>query len=349
MELEAHILREGDAYKWDSGKRTIAAGAKLEIGITTGDKYVHVQPAVVTTSADQIDISFYKDCTYTGGTQIENPQNKNHLSSKQAQLKAYLSPTVTYDIAAAQAGGGFGNQPTEDGLEILSDNAADTTQTVTVYGTKTGATTAVTSETITLKGTTAVATTEVTWQNILGIEVSANHAGTITVREASGSATVIALATGTNSAGIATLTLKNAYGSIPRHDCSNTSTAPVGIIGYTEDGTAISSVDELDGATEEDHGTAAFWAVSKVLIGAVAADRDVTVLSQRPGTRFSYAYIPGATGVGGTKSGSYYGGSSDKFILKPGTKYIMRFDNGSSAAGGNIITTSLLFNESSEI
>lgn len=30
-------------------------------------------------------------------------------------------------------------------------------------------------------------------------------------------------------------------------------------------------------------------------------------------------------------------------------KYIMRFDNGSSAAGGNIITTSLLFNESSEI
>ena len=40
MELEAHILREGDAYKWDSGKRTIGTGAKLEIGITTGDKYV---------------------------------------------------------------------------------------------------------------------------------------------------------------------------------------------------------------------------------------------------------------------------------------------------------------------
>ena len=176
MELEAHILREGDAYKWDSGKRTIAAGAKIEIGITTGDKFVQVQPAVVTTSADQMDISFYKDCTYTGGTQIENPQNKNHLSSKKAQLKAYLSPTVTYDIAAAQAGGGFGNQPTEDGLEILSDDAADTTQTVTVYGTITAATTTVTSETITLKGTTAVPTTEVTWQNILGIEVSADHA-----------------------------------------------------------------------------------------------------------------------------------------------------------------------------
>ena len=349
MKLEAHILREGDAYKWDSGKITVGTGAKIEIGITTGDKFVQVQPAVVTTSADKMDISFYKDCTYTGGTQIENPQNKNHLSSKKAQLKAFLSPTVTYDIAVAQAGGGFGNQPTGDGLEILSNDAADTTQTVTVYGTTTAATTTVTSETITLKGTTAVETKEVTWQNILGIEVSADHAGTITVRKASGSATVIALATGTNSAGIATLTLKNAYGSIPRHDCSDTSTAPVGIIGYTEDGTVISSVDELNNKTEEDHGTVAFWAVSKVLIGAVAADRNVTVLSQRPGTRFSYAYIPGATGVGGTKSGAYYGGSSDKFILKPGTKYIMRFDNGSSESGGNIITTSLLFNELSEI
>ena len=29
MELEAHILREGDAYKWDSGKRTIAAGGNI--------------------------------------------------------------------------------------------------------------------------------------------------------------------------------------------------------------------------------------------------------------------------------------------------------------------------------
>ena len=347
MELEAHILREGDAYKWDSGKITVGTGAKIEIGITTGDKFVQVQPAVVTTSADKMDISFYKDCTYTGGTQIENPQNKNHLSSKGAQLKAYLSPTVTYDIAAAQAGGGFGNQPTEDGLEILSDNAADTTQTVTVYGTKTGATTTVTSETITLKGTTAVPTTEVTWQNILGIEVSADHAGTITVREASGSATVIALATKTNSAGIATLTLENAYGSIPRHDCSDTSTAPVGIIGYTEDGTVISSVDDLNGKTEEDHGTVAFWAVSKVLIGAVAADRNVTVLSQRPGTRFSYAYIPGATGVGGSKSGVYYGGGSDCFLLKPATKYVIRFDNGSS--GDNVVQASLLFNELSEI
>ena len=347
MDLELHTLREGDAYKWDSGKGTLTTGTKLEIGITTGGKFVKVHPASVVTSADKMDISFYKDCTYTDGTQIENPQNKNHLSSKKAQLKAFLSPTVTYDIAAAQAGGGFDNQPAEDGLEILSDNAADTTQTVTVYGTITDKTTTVTSETITLKGTTAVATTEVTWQNILGIEVSANHAGTITVRKVSGSATVIALATGTNSAGIATLTLKNAYGSIPRHDCSNTSTAPVGIIGTTEDGAAISSVDTLDNATEEDHGETAFWEVTKVLIGAVAADRNVNILSQRPGTRFSYSYIPGATGVGGTKSGMYYGGSSDFFLLKPATKYVIRFDNGSS--GDNVVSMSLLFCELSEI
>lgn len=41
MDLEFHTLREGDAYKWDSGKRTIGTGAKLEIGITTGDNVVH--------------------------------------------------------------------------------------------------------------------------------------------------------------------------------------------------------------------------------------------------------------------------------------------------------------------
>lgn len=347
MDLESYTLREGDAYKWDSGKRTLTTGTKLEIGITTGGKFVKVHPASVVTSADKMDISFYKDCTYTGGTRIENPQNKNHLSAKTAELSTYLSPTVSYTIAAAQAGGGFGNQPAGDGLEILSDDAADTTQTVTVYGTITGATTTVTSETITLTGTTAVPTTEVTWQNILGIEISGNHAGTVTVREASGNATVIALATGTNSAGIAVLTLTSAYGSIPLHDCSGTSTAPVGIIGYDEIGTVISSVDALNNATEEDHGATVFWGVTKVLIGAVAADRNVNILSQRPGTRFSYSYMPGATGVGGTKSGTYYGGSSDCFILKPGTKYVIRFDNGSG--GDNVVSMSLLFCELSEI
>jgi hypothetical protein len=189
----------------------------------------------------------------------------------------YMPTQVT--LLNAEAGGNFGNQPAGDGIEIVSDDAGDTTQTCTIYGTITGTTDSVTSETVTLTGTDAVATTIVTWQNILAVKLSASCAGTITIREASGDATVTTITTGNTSAGVATPATTQAYGLIPRHDASGAGTAPIAIIGTGIDGTALSVVDALNGTTEEDHATTPYGTISEIYIGAVASTVNVTVLT----------------------------------------------------------------------
>lgn len=330
MDYEHSEIHDGNYYSW-SDKRTLTTGTFIEYGFQTGEKYVHVKPANFVCSVDQITANFYKECSYISGTVLDYPENRNHNSTKVPTMLSVLSPTVSYTISASQAGGGFANQPAGDGVEFVSDDNADKGQKITIYGTVTGSTDVVTSETITLDGTTPVSAIVIVWQNILGVELDSACAGTVTVREASANATIITLAGGVLSKGIATQTLLSGYGTILRHDASAASTSPVGVLGKNQAGQTISSVDALNGATEEDHGTTVFWAVDKVLIGAVAANVNTWILSQRPGTRFSGFYIPGATGTGGSRSGGTASGTSE-FILKPNTKYVIRFDNGSSAS-----------------
>lgn len=80
-----------------------------------------------------------------------------------------------------------------DTVEVLSSNVGDTTQTVTVYGRNSGG--SIVSETLSLNGTTVV-NGAVTFERILKIVVSAAHAGTITVRKATGDTTIAAIESG---------------------------------------------------------------------------------------------------------------------------------------------------------
>jgi len=182
-------------------------------------------------------------------------------------------------LVAAEAGGNFANQPAGDGVTVVSAAAGDTTQTVTIYGTITGALTTVTTETVTLTGTTDVDTDITTWVTILGVEISAATAGNIEVSETSGGAAITTITAATLTAGIATMATTQAYGLIPRHDADGVSAVPVGLIGTAVDGTALTVVDDLNGTTEEDHGTTAFGSVTKVLIGAVASTVDANFLT----------------------------------------------------------------------
>lgn len=95
--------------------------------------------------------------------------------------------------------GTFTNQPSNDGIEVLSSAAGDTTQTVTVWGTTTGTKTVV-SEDVALNGTTAVATTKTDWGLILALELDNTAAGTVTAREASGDQTITTIAAGDTKA-----------------------------------------------------------------------------------------------------------------------------------------------------
>lgn len=331
---------------WTFGdKVTINAGATQYYLIDIGEIPIFAKPATIITSVDKVDFKFYNRAVTTAdGTEKEvwNHNRKSAYARKQPALKFYSGPTVQLKVVDAGTGGGFANQPAGDTLTIVSDDAADIGQTVTIYGTKTGTTTTITSETVTLNGTTAVDTTTTTWQNILAIELSAVAAGTVTISEKSGGLAITTITTGDLSAGVATLTGQNFNGVIPSIVASDTSTAPVGIYGYNKAGTLISVVQALNGVTPASAGSTAFYEVEKVFIGAVAATRTVTVSTTRPGLPFSDSYIPGATGVGGTRAGAevqpiyeYEFDANDKVILE--------IVNGSSAT--NIVSWKIKYSE----
>lgn len=207
--------------------------------------------------------------------------NITKLDEIVARTGGYAGKAITSQttILSATAGGNFANQPAGDAVDVVSDDNSDLLQTATIYGTITGTTDEVTSETVVVNGTTGNTTTITTWQNILAVELSASCAGTVTISENSGSAAITTITTGNTTAGIATATTNPAFGAVPNHDASGASTSPVGIVGTDLTGSAISSVDALNGTTEEAHGTTAFNTVTRVLIGAVASTVDVTILS----------------------------------------------------------------------
>lgn len=179
------------------------------------------------------------------------------------------------EMLAATAGGNFDNQPAGDSVEVVSNNAADV-GTVTLYYTTTAAPAVVSTEVLTLKGTTKVATTAEDVEVVLAV-VTAAHTGTVTVSEATGSAAIVALATGTNSAGFHATTAADAYGAISTIKAGAASTKWFGVIGTDVDGNALTFAGQLDGTTDVNLGTAPWNTITTVLIGDVASASTATV------------------------------------------------------------------------
>jgi len=126
-----------------------------------------------------------------------------------ARATALATEVEAFDLSTA-----YTNQPANDGVEILSSAAGDTTQTFTVMGTTNGGDASdIVIETGTLNGTTFVATTKTDWGNILALKLSATAVGTVTLREASADATITTIAIGaTRSANQGTVFYKASGG-----------------------------------------------------------------------------------------------------------------------------------------
>lgn len=189
----------------------------------------------------------------------------------------FIDDSLAGTTIATGAGAAFTNQPTSDQFEVLSSNAGDTTQTVTVYYTKTGTTTTVLSQTITLNGTTAVGSTDTTVQQVLGVTKSAATLGTVTVRKKTGAATITTLAAGTLTSGLLTISAGSAYNGIPTLVVDASDTTNVGIIGTGSNDAALSSVIAATGTTKANFGTSVFKTVTFALVGAATAARTFTV------------------------------------------------------------------------
>lgn len=189
-------------------------------------------------------------------------------------VNAALSGTTIEDNVGIE----FTNQPANDGVEMVSGNAGDTTQTVTIYYTRTGQGDTVFSETKTLNGTTQVTFTDTDVASILAGEKSAATLGTVTVREASGNATVFTLAAATLSAGKISVTAgqEKAYNAAPTIVAGGASTKIVGLLGTDENGAALLDSKALNGTTPVTMNDT-FKTVTYLLMGDVAAATTVTV------------------------------------------------------------------------
>jgi hypothetical protein len=198
-------------------------------------------------------------------------------------------------MRAATDGGGFDNQPAGGKVEVVSNNAADE-GTVTLYYTTTAASAVVSTEVLTLKGTTKVASTDDDIEVVLAV-VTEDHAGTVTVSEASGSTTITTLATGTNSAGLHAITAKDAYGAIGTIKAGAASTKWFGVIGTDVDGNAQTFAGQLNGNTDVNLGTSPWNTIDTVLIGDVASASTATVETKDTDTNdIGIALEDGTTG-----------------------------------------------------
>lgn len=181
-----------------------------------------------------------------------------------------------YRSSSAQTGVAFTNQPANDGVEVLSANAGDTTQTVTIIGTTNGVDTVVV-ETVTLNGTTPVSTVKTNWGVILAVTKSATTLGTVTVREASGDLTITAgLTAAVLSVGAPAITAFSAYNKQVSLVGSGTTTKQVGLQGTDSTGAVIYDSQALTDTTSV-LSNSVFKTITAVYVGDLEVTRTVLV------------------------------------------------------------------------
>ena len=303
-------------------------------------KAIHLRVPGFSAAASLMKLAIYEDAANSSGTArpIYNHFRKENPKVSDSQfLQAATVAATTKALNTAAAGGNFANQPANDTVSVLSDDntATDKGQIVTIWGTLHGADNTVVSATATLNGTTAVDFTGA-WGKVLGVEMSAAAAGTVTIREKSASQTITTLSATETSAGIVTITDDRGRDQIITAVGSAATTKFVGMMGRKADGTATTWALALTGDTPVNVGAVAVRWVDKLLIGDVESARTVTFT--RPAVKL-FEILAGSGGGVQSNSGGQGSGGVDEWILEAGTDYIVEITNiGGSAASIGYLT-----------
>ena len=211
-------------------------------------------------------------------------------------ITAALSGTTMKTQAAA--GSAFTNQPANDGIEILSDNSADTGIPVTIIGTTNGSDTVVEEvvNTDASDGTTPAASVKTDWGKILAVKAG-EHAGTLTVREASADQAITTLATGTNSVGVVEVTgdAQRAFNKAPVIVSDSSTTKQIGLKGAGTDYSSQYDSQALTGATEATMNSA-FNTVEEIYVGDLESARTITL---KVGAADNFQLLVGRAGPDG--------------------------------------------------
>lgn len=225
--------------------------------------------------SDTIELDSAEPQTYTVPDGADNILINPVKQSDGSSTAVYYSVGAN-TIGSAITGGGWTTQPNNDGLEVVSSDVADTTQTITIYYTRDSLGDTVYSEALALNGTTQVVLTDTDAALVLGVELDAACAGTVTVREASGNTTITTIAPAALSSGITTITDTAAGGSFVRMVGDGATTKQVGLIGTDADAAALMDSQALSGTTSV-LSNSRFTTVTKVLHGDLESTRTVTL------------------------------------------------------------------------
>jgi hypothetical protein len=142
---------------------------------------------------------------------------------------------------------------------------------VTIYGT-TQATNTLVKEVLALNGTNQVSTTKTDWGFILGLELTATCAGTITAREASGNVTLTTIAIGSTSKGVYTVPIVGVQTVLPVVYADAATTKVVGVYGTNTSDSAAGDSITLAGATKTNLNSNVHT-VTKFLVGDLETAR----------------------------------------------------------------------------
>lgn len=179
--------------------------------------------------------------------------------------------------STATAGGGFTNQPATDSVQCVSSAAGDTTQTVTIWGTRNALGDVVYTDTKTLTGVTPVDFTNADWALVLGVELSATCTGTITVQEKSGGLAITTIAPASTTSGILAISgaaNQRSFNIAPVIYSDAGTTKQIGMVG-----TSVAYAAQLD--SQAINGTnlitmnSAFNNVTRLLVGDLEAGRTI--------------------------------------------------------------------------
>lgn len=239
---------------------------------------VGVNPSMGAIASGKHDIEVAYGACYVEADGAISPKQRLKVADGGKVIQA-VDSTLTGDVITNDGtAGNFGNQPANDGVEIVSAAAGDTTQSITLWYTRNGQGDTVYSETKALNGTTQVVLTHTDVQLVLAAELSAVTAGNVTIREASADATITTITAGGTKAGIEEVEAadQNAYNVAPTIVAGGASTKQVGLIGTNSAGAAIADSQALNGTTAVT-ANSAFKTVTRVLLGDVATGTTVTV------------------------------------------------------------------------
>ena len=251
--------------------------------------------------ADTDPISLGVKGYFTGVADAEVEGGSHLKSCSGGRVGRFITSTLLgTTMQVASAGTAFTNQPANDTVDVVSDDAGDTTQTVTLIGTRNGQGDTVYTEDLSLNGTNSVSSTTYTdWALILAVKMDGTAAGTVTVSENSGSQAITTITTGNTTSGVVTVaTETRAFNKAPTIVSDDATTKQVGMLGTGTDYSSQYDSQALNGSTAQTMNSA-FNSVTELYVGDLEAARNCTL---KVGAADNFQLLVGRAGPAGAAS-----------------------------------------------